>query len=122
MLHNLRTKKLPQYEERISAVVTLLTPVSGSDKSGRMVNTCEFQPFDIAGSLFNFKSSDFSIVNLEQIGALSKLKTTYMSNMHDMNIADKFDNYSIPVQNVPNAQTQQNVSNAKTNAKTQAQV
>lgn len=106
MIHNLRTKVLPQYEERISAVVNLLTPVAGSDKSGRVVNTCEFQPFDIAGTLFNFKSSDFSIVNLEQIGALSKLKTTYMSNMHDMNIADKFDSFSIPVDNVQNAQSQ----------------
>lgn len=102
MLHNLRTKVLPQYEEPLSSVVTLLTPVAGADKSGRIVNKCEFQPFDIAGSLLNFKSSDFSIMNLEQIGALSKLKTTYMSNMHDMNIADKFDNYLITVDNVPN--------------------
>lgn len=105
MLHNLLTKELPRYEEVISSVVTLLTPVVGSDKSGRVTTTCEFQPFDIAGSLSNFKSSDFSIMNLEQIGALSKLKTVYMSNMHDMNVADKFDNYSIPVENVPNSQT-----------------
>lgn len=100
MIHNLRTKVLPLYEEQISAVVMLLTPVSAANKSGRIVQTCEFKPFDIAGSLSQFKSSDFSITNLEQVGALSKLKTTYMSNMHDMNVADKFENYQIPVPDV----------------------
>lgn len=107
MLHKLLTKELPRYEEVISSVVTLLSPVVGSDKSGRVISKSEFQSFDIAGSLANFKSSDFSIMNLEQIGALSKLKTVYMSNMHDMNVADKFDNYSIPVGNVSISQTKE---------------
>lgn len=103
MILNLKSKKNPVADIVIKATVMLLSPVSGSDKNGNVVRSCEFQPFDIAGSLAPFKSSDFSIVNLEQIGALSKLKTTYMSNMHDMNVADKFDNFKIEVPNVEKA-------------------
>lgn len=50
-----------------------------------------FEAFDIAASLANFNSVDFSISSLESIGALSKLTTTFMSSMSDMNVADKFD-------------------------------
>lgn len=96
MIERLRTKVLPSINVVISSVVTLLTPVNVSE-NGRVTRLSEFKPFDIAGSLAPFKSSDFSVANLEQIGALSKLKTTYMSSMHDMNIADRFENYSIPI-------------------------
>lgn len=98
MIHNLRSRVLPVVDVVFSAAVNLLTPVSVVNDSGGMSSTSEFKSFDIAGSLAPFKSSDFSIVNLEQIGALSKLKTTYMSNMHDMNVADKFDGYEIEVE------------------------
>ena len=96
MIENLRKKVLPPIDVQISSVVVLLSPVNTSE-NGRVTKLSEFKPFDIAGSLAPFKSSDFSVVNLEQIGALAKLKTTYMSSLHDMNIADRFDNYSIPV-------------------------
>ena len=99
MICTLRTKKLPVSDVRFSTSVVLLTPVSVSE-NGNVVRMSEFKAFDIAGSLAPFKSSDFSVMNLENIGALAKLKTTYMSNMHDMNIADRFDNYQIPSENV----------------------
>lgn len=104
MIISLYSKQLLKCDVVLKSSVVLLTPVSGVDKAGSVNRKCEFQPFDIAGSLAPFKSSDFSIVNLEQIGALSKLKTTYMSNMHDMNIADRFDNYQIDVQDVKNVE------------------
>lgn len=100
MVHNLRLKKFPDYSVSFSTKVSLLTPVAGADVNGALVSKCEFQAFDIAGSLAPFSSSDFSIQNLESIGALTKLKTTYMSHMHDMNVADKFDSYQIPVNDV----------------------
>lgn len=100
MLLNLFSKK-PHYSKvTFNSKVILLQPVEVADKNGSIVRKSEFKPFDIAESLAPFKSSDFSITSLESVGALSKLTTTYMSSMHDMNIADKFDNYSIAVDNV----------------------
>lgn len=99
MLHTLRTKKLPDIEVEFKTKINLLTPVTTS-KDGVVVVESVFQPYDIAGMLAPYKSSDFSIMNLEQIGALGKLKTTYMSQLHDMNVADRFESYQIPVGDV----------------------
>lgn len=100
MILNLLKKKPHHSKVSFNPKVVLLQPVQVSDKSGAVLRRSEFKPFDIAESLSPFKSSDFSISSLESVGALSKLTSTYMSSMHDMNVADKFDNYSIPVDNV----------------------
>lgn len=97
---NLRSKKIPSIGVTFNHKVTLLQPVQVAEKNGQISRKSEFKPFDIAESLNVFQSSDFSITSLQSVGALGKLTTTYMSSMHDMNVADKFDNYSIPVQDV----------------------
>lgn len=103
MVNTLFSKVLPDCGVSFSPCITILQPVEVADKSGVVRRSSEFKSFDIAGSLAPFKSSDFSIVALESVGALSKLTTTYMSSMHDMNVADKFENFSIPTGDVPNS-------------------
>lgn len=100
MIHRLRTKKLSTDAVFLKPVVILLRSVDTADSAGVVSRKSEFQSFDIADSLSVFQSSDFSISNLQSVGALDKLKLTYMSSMHDMNIADKFEklNYQENVQ------------------------
>lgn len=98
MISSLRTKRLLLFDDLISSKVTLLQPVPVAGDDGNVSKTSQYQAFDIAESLSPFRSMDFSIASLESVGALSKLTTTFMSHMHDMNIADKFDTYSLPVE------------------------
>ena len=94
MLRNLFTKKRVESDCTFSPKVVLLTPVQVS-KNGRVCKSNEFKPFDIADSLKDFTINDFSISNLESIGAFSKLKTTFMGTMSDMRVADSFENLNI---------------------------
>lgn len=74
----------------ISPKVTLLVCSNSADSAG-VNRVSKFDVFDISLSLKDFTSSDFSVSSLSSVGALSKLKTTYMSSMSDMNIADSFE-------------------------------
>lgn len=72
--------------------VVLLQPVEVAQKNGMITRSSEFKPFDISEALAPFLSDDFEISSLVSVGALGKLKTTFMSQTSSMNIADSFDN------------------------------
>lgn len=99
MIHNLRNKKLFIEFVPFNSKVVLLQPKSVV-KAGIVQRSSSFEAFDISASLAEFHSVDFSIASLESIGALSKLTTTFMSSMSDMNIADKFESIKFEQPNV----------------------
>lgn len=69
-------------------------PKSVQNCDGSISRSSEFRRVNVPRENFQFSSSDFSVSYLQSVGALSKLTTTYMSNMHDMNLADKFESLS----------------------------
>lgn len=92
MIHNLRKKKLSIEFTPFNSKVVLLQSKSVV-KDGLIKRSSTYEAFDISASLAEFHSVDFSISSLESIGALSKLTTTFMSSMSDMNYADKFESF-----------------------------
>lgn len=99
MIHNLRKKELNVQFIPLNSKVVLLQSNSVV-KDGLVKRLSTFEAFDIAASLAEFHSVDFSISSLESIGALSKLTTTFMSSMSDMNFADKFESIKFEQPNV----------------------
>ena len=83
--------KMPAYP--FNTKVMMLQPIEVSDNTGSIRRSSEFKPFDIMESLLPFRSVDFEISSLQAVGALSKLKSTYMCQTSSMNIADSFDNF-----------------------------
>lgn len=99
MIHNLRNKQLFIEFVPFNSKVVLLQPKSVV-KAGIVQRSSSFEAFDISASLAEFHSVDFSIASLESIGALSKLTTTFMTSMSDMNFADKFESIKFEQPNV----------------------
>lgn len=100
MINSLRTKVIDIPFEEISCVSTLLQPVDAVNENGGIVQKSEFRPFDFSEANLGIKSTDFCISNLVSVGALSKLKTTYMSHTSGLNVADGFESLNLE-QNVP---------------------
>ena len=65
-----------------------------ANDAGLMQKVSHFKSVDFT-EIYSFKSSDFSIASLMSVGALGKLQTTFVNDMHNMNVADKFENYKI---------------------------
>lgn len=99
MLTSLYLKSVKIELPSFNSKVILLQPVEVS-QDGSISRISQFKPFDIADSLLQFRSSDFSISSLSAVGALDKLKTTYMANMSSTNVADSFENLKF-VDDVP---------------------
>lgn len=99
MIHNLRKKELHIQFTPFNPKVVMMQPKSVV-KDGIIQRSSSFEAFDISASLSEFHSVDFSISSLESIGALSKLTTTFMSSMSDMNVADKFESIKFEQPNV----------------------
>lgn len=91
---SLRKKNCEIEFKEFNPRVMLLQPVE-SVESGLLVRKSEFKPFDIAEALSPFTSTDFSISSLAAVGALEKLKSTYMANTSSLNVADSFENLKI---------------------------
>lgn len=103
MFGSVFNSKIPSYKDTgivFKASVTILKP-SGIFSEGKVSSVSQFSVFDIASSLAPFSSVDFSISSLNSVGALSKLKSTYMSTMSDLNVADSFD--TLTFENYENA-------------------
>lgn len=94
MLSNSFIRRERPPRKPIKHSVRLLKPVEAVI-DGVLVRKSQFVDFDIAASLADFRSQDFDISNILALGATSVLKPTYVSPMSDMNVADKFDNYTI---------------------------
>ena len=73
----------------IKPSMTLLQTVESSE-NGNIVKKSEYKQFNVAESLSPFMASDFSISSIAAVGALPKLRTTYMAYPCSLSLADSF--------------------------------
>lgn len=86
-------------EIKISPRYTRLVPVQ-VEKNGVIVNSSEFREFDFSKESV-FQSSDFLLQNIMAVGATHMLRPVMMTTLSDMNVADRFENYTITPSNQP---------------------
>lgn len=90
MIKNIYCRKFDYVFPEISPRFTRLES-SDNVANGVISKTSEMKIVDNSELLGHLSSSDFSLSNLIAVGAFDRLKTTYVSSMSDMNIADKFE-------------------------------
>lgn len=99
MFTSLYRKKKSVEFSFINPCMTLLQVVESSE-NGQIVKKSEYKQFNVAESLSPFKASDFSISSIAAVGALPKLRTTYMAFPCSLSLADSFTSITETLRNV----------------------
>lgn len=95
MIINLVTKSFFTPSYQMETKFTRLIPNKGVVGDSLSVSKSSFEEFDFVEYASQFRSSDFDIQSLLAVGAYDMLKPTYISNLSDMNFADKFQGLTI---------------------------
>ena len=68
----------------------------GVDGDNLAKSKSSYEVYDFAENASKYKSSDFDIMSLLEVGAYDMMKPTFVSTLSNMDFADKFQNVKLP--------------------------